>query len=90
VLWGGGHDHGDHNRDEHQDHDSNNEHAAHHEQIEDKHTSEFIELRDPVCGMEVQKSPTSLISDHFGRTFHFCSKKCRKLFDINPNKYIAF
>ena len=63
--------------------------AADHEQIEDKQSSEVIELRDPVCGMEVKKNSTSLVSDHFGRTFHFCSEQCRKLFDINPNKYVG-
>ena len=85
----GGHDHGDKNQDEHKEHESNSEHAAHHEQIEDNQPSEFIELRDPVCGMEMKKNSTSLVSDHFGRTFLFCSEQCRKLFDINPNKYIS-
>ena len=85
----GGHNHEDHNKDEHKEQDTNNEQAAHHQQIENKQPSEFIELRDPVCGMEVNKSSSSLVSDHFGRTFHFCSEQCRKLFDINPNKYIG-
>jgi YHS domain-containing protein len=86
---GGGHNHKDPNQEDHQEHDTNNDHAAHHEQIENKQPAEIIELRDPVCGMEVKKSSTSLVSDHFGRTFHFCSEQCRKLFDINPNKYIG-
>ena len=86
---GGGHDHGDHGQDDHEEPDSSNENSAHPEQIEDKHSSEFVELRDPVCGMEVNKSSTSLISEHLGHTFHFCSDQCRKLFDINPNKYIG-
>jgi YHS domain-containing protein len=87
----GGHNHGDHKQDDHKEHGSDDEHAAHYEQLEDKQPSqpEFIELRDPVCGMEVKKNSTSLVSDHFGRTFHFCSEQCRKLFDINPNKYIG-
>jgi Cu+-exporting ATPase len=85
----GGHKLKGHGQEAHKEHDSNSEHAAHHEQIEGKQPSEFIELRDPVCGMEVRKSTTSLVSDHFGHTFHFCSEQCRKLFDINPNKYIG-
>ncbi len=85
----GGHNHGDHKQDDHNGHGSNSEHAAHHEQIEDKQSSEFIELRDPVCGMEVKNNSTSLISEHFGRTFHFCSEQCRKLFDINRAKYVG-
>ena len=88
MSKGGGCCGGDHGQDDHKGHDSSNENAAHPEQIEDKHSSEFVELRDPVCGMEVKKSPTSLASDHLGSTFHFCSEQCRKLFDINPNKYV--
>jgi YHS domain-containing protein len=85
----GGHNHGDHNQEDHKEHENDNDQVTHHEQHEDKQPSELIELRDPVCGMEVKKSSTSLVSDHFGRTFHFCSDQCRKLFDINPNKYVG-
>ena len=81
---GGGHKHKEDGQDMHKEHDSNSEH----EQIEDKQSSEFVDLRDPVCGMEVKKNST-LVSEHFGNTFHFCSDQCRKLFDINPNKYIG-
>lgn len=86
---GGGHKHKDNSQTEHKEHGSKSEHVAHPEQIEDKEPLELIELRDPVCGMEVKKSSTLLVSDHFGRTFHFCSEQCRRLFDINPNKYIS-
>jgi YHS domain-containing protein len=85
----GGHNHGDHNQEDHKEHENDNDQVTHHEPHEDKQPSKFIELRDPVCGMEVKKSSTSLVSDHFGRTFHFCSDQCRKLFDINPNKYVG-
>ena len=89
CCGGGGHGHGDNSGDKHKEHDTNNKHTAHHGQVEDKHTPEFIELRDPVCGMEVRKSSTSLMSNHLGSTFHFCSKQCKKLFNINPNKYVG-
>jgi YHS domain-containing protein len=85
----GGHNHGDHSQDEHKEHNNNNKHAAHHELLEGEQSPEVIELRDPVCGMKMKKNSTTLVSDHFGRTFHFCSEQCRKLFDINPNKYIG-
>ena len=42
--------------------------------------------KDPVCGMNV--SIDSPASEHRGRTFRFCSEQCRKLFDLNPNKYV--
>ena len=86
---GGGHNHEDHSQEDHKEHGNKDDHASHREQLENKQHSEINEFRDPVCGMEVQKSSTSLISDHFGRTFHFCSEQCRKLFNINPNKYVG-
>ena len=85
---GGGHNHEDNSKGDHKDHESISEPTTHYEQLDNKQSAEFIELRDPVCGMEVKKSSTSLVSDHFGRTFHFCSEQCRKLFDINPNRYV--
>ena len=85
----GGHKHDDHSQDEHKDHEINHDNVAHHKQIEAEQLLEVTELRDPVCGMEVKKSSPSLISEHFGHTFHFCSEQCRKLFDINPNKYVG-
>ncbi len=41
--------------------------------------------KDPVCGMDV--TGDSAVSEFHGKTFHFCSEKCRKLFYLNPNKY---
>lgn len=41
--------------------------------------------KDPVCGMEVHDH--SIVSSHLGKTFHFCSQQCRKLFDLNPHKH---
>ena len=41
-------------------------------------------------GEEVEKKEGnhSIGRNHLGRTFYFCSDKCRKIFDLNPNKYI--
>jgi YHS domain-containing protein len=85
----GGPKHNDQNRDNHKEHENSSEHVTHIELLEDDQASGVTELRDPVCGMELKKNSTPLISDHFGRTFHFCSEQCRKLFDINPNKYVG-
>jgi len=41
--------------------------------------------KDPVCGMNVHDH--GIESNYLGRTFHFCSEQCRKLFDLNPRKY---
>lgn len=49
-------------------------------------TSSNTSTKDPVCSMHVDNS--EIVRHHFGRTFHFCSDKCRKIFDLNPNKYV--
>ena len=49
---------------------------------------EALNTKDPVCGMQVGEKETGFISTHMGKTFRFCSERCRKLFDLNPNKYV--
>jgi YHS domain-containing protein len=85
----GGHGQEDYRQNGHKDHEMKSEHTARQKMIEDEKSHESAELRDPVCGMKVSRGPATLVSDHFGRTFHFCSEQCRKLFDINPNRYIG-
>ena len=48
---------------------------------------EAANTKDPVCGMQVGENETTFSSTHMDRTFRFCSDRCRKLFDMNPNKY---
>lgn len=79
----GGHDHSKHKNNI--DHKANENKPVqplehHHEQQEPDETG-----KDPVCGMDVSNDVHS--SDHRGKTFRFCSEQCRKLFDLNPNKY---
>lgn len=78
----GGHDHGGHGKDTgHGEQDSHEKPAL--LNMEDQR------INDPVCGMEVDEKDTTTMSTHLGRTFRFCSERCRKLFDLNPNKYIG-
>ncbi|MGX5802212.1 heavy metal translocating P-type ATPase [Bradyrhizobium sp. Arg314] len=41
-------------------------------------------IRDPVCGMTVDPA-----AEHGGRTFHFCSERCRTKFQAEPDKYLT-
>lgn len=45
-------------------------------------------LKDPVCGMTVTDH-SSHQSAHMGRTFFFCSTKCKTKFDANPMQYMG-
>jgi Cu+-exporting ATPase len=43
---------------------------------------------DPVCGMKVDSATTKHRFDRDGRTFHFCSERCREKFTADPASYL--
>ncbi|NIN01048.1 MAG: heavy metal translocating P-type ATPase [candidate division Zixibacteria bacterium] len=45
-------------------------------------------LRDPVCGMEVEKEQAVGRSVYNGKEYYFCSKVCKERFDQAPKKYV--
>ena len=54
---------------------------------EDKANGSLVALKDPVCGMTVTEQSEHQ-SAHMGRTFFFCSSKCKLKFDANPMQYM--
>jgi Cu+-exporting ATPase len=44
--------------------------------------------KDPVCGMHVSPDATQRI-DYSGRTYAFCSDRCREKFAAEPNRYVT-
>ncbi len=42
---------------------------------------------DPVCGMSVEPSGAPTL-EHAGRTYHFCSERCRQRFQRNPTEFV--
>jgi Cu+-exporting ATPase len=47
-----------------------------------KESAESV-TKDPVCGMTVDKA-TALHTERDGKTFYFCSDKCREVFMALP------
>jgi len=45
--------------------------------------------RDPVCGMTVDPAAGKPTAEHGGRTFHFCSERCRTKFQAGPEAYLS-
>jgi Cu+-exporting ATPase len=46
---------------------------------------------DPVCGMQVDRGQArtlSLVSEHGGNTWFFCSPECKRDFDADPGAYL--
>jgi xanthine dehydrogenase accessory factor len=44
---------------------------------------------DPVCGMTVAATDSTLRVDHDGRTVWFCGEHCRDTFAADPDRYVA-
>ncbi len=44
---------------------------------------------DPVCGMDVVAKKSKYSSAYKGKTYHFCSLKCKREFDKNPSRFIG-
>ena len=45
-------------------------------------------VKDPVCGMGIEKDNAEGAIEHMGKTFYFCSAGCREKFENQPKKYI--
>ncbi|MBI4330073.1 MAG: YHS domain-containing protein [Chloroflexi bacterium] len=45
--------------------------------------------KDPVCGMDVDPSKTTLVATHEGKSYYFCAPSCLKSFKDNPARYLA-
>jgi len=45
-------------------------------------------VKDPVCGMDIEKDSAKGSAEHMGKTFYFCSPGCKEKFDSEPMKYM--
>ncbi|GAB5376828.1 MAG: heavy metal translocating P-type ATPase [Acuticoccus sp.] len=46
-------------------------------------------VRDPVCGMTVQRDAGKPTAEHDGTIYHFCSEGCRKKFVARPDAFLG-
>jgi Cu+-exporting ATPase len=53
------------------------------------HASTVTEHVDPVCGMKVTAEGAKGQSIYEGRTYYFCSLKCKSKFDADPDAYLT-
>lgn len=45
-------------------------------------------VKDPVCGMEIEKSKAAATADYNGKTYYFCMTGCKETFLKDPAKYV--
>lgn len=46
-------------------------------------------VKDPVCGMEINKTDAVGKSEYKDETYFFCSLHCKESFEKAPERYIA-
>ena len=87
----GGHDSGGHEAGdgEHHHEDGKEGRLESHgvQQIAQENPPVSPSAKDPVCGMEVARSSAGFSSEYLGGSYHFCSERCKNIFDIHPGKY---
>ena len=44
-------------------------------------------IKDPVCGMDVDPKHATDTSKFKGKTYYFCSSNCRQEFENDPKKF---
>ncbi len=45
-------------------------------------------VKDPVCGMELDKKKMAGVYNYQGVTYYFCPNACHKKFKENPERYL--
>lgn len=64
------------------------EHGEEHEHMEHgEGHEEDGKVKDPVCGMEIEKEKAKATYEYKGKTYYFCMEKCKKEFIKDPEKY---
>jgi Cu+-exporting ATPase len=46
-------------------------------------------VKDPVCGMMIDRETATARVDLEGQTYYFCSTECRATFEANPERYVG-
>ncbi len=61
-------------------------HEGHMGHGEEPSTSEKV--KDPVCGMEIDKGQAYAMIRRGGKEIYFCSENCQNKFNSEPKKYL--
>ncbi|MDX8477129.1 heavy metal translocating P-type ATPase [Mesorhizobium sp. VK24D] len=73
----------------HFDHNHHHAHGAACCSAESAASAAQAVIRDPVCGMTVDPAAGKPTAEHGGRTFHFCSERCRTKFAAEPETWLT-
>ena len=48
----------------------------------------MAKVKDPICGMEIDKASAASRITYMGQTYYFCSEECKKIFKVTPQEVI--
>lgn len=58
-------------------------------ELRDRKSESHEWVRDPVCGMRVDTWTATLVTEHDGRRYLFCSQRCLARFRDHPQQYVV-
>lgn len=53
-------------------------------------TEKRDKIKDPVCGMELERKDAEATHEYRDRRFFFCSEECRQKFAAEPGRFIRW
>jgi putative ABC transport system ATP-binding protein len=57
--------------------------------LRDRKTEPHSWVRDPVCGMRVDEWTAQRTTEHRGRRYVFCTRRCQERFEAEPERYLV-
>ena len=48
-----------------------------------------MQVIDPVCGARLEIDEVAAQEDHHGWAYFFCSARCQRSFEANPERYVG-
>jgi YHS domain-containing protein len=46
------------------------------------------QVKDLVCGMDIDPATAAAKSEYMGKTYYFCAPGCKRAFDADPARYV--
>ena len=47
-----------------------------------------MQAHDEVCGMSIEAETAAASIEFQGKTYYFCSDRCRRMFEEHPDRYV--
>lgn len=48
-----------------------------------------MRVHDEVCGMTIESEAAAAKTEFQGKTYYFCSQRCKRMFTEHPERFVA-